>query len=186
MLIDLSGSMGGESAEIAQQVGVLVGEAARLLPEVRLGVYGHCADQQGRPSTEMVRFPLDREGRALGLGHLPIGGNNRDAHAIREVGADLLASPLRASTHRIGILVADGAPSARDFGGLDAILQTREAITWLDRSWGPVLFIATDEVEALRKMVPGASFRFRSGDPVEALCHNLTQTLSRSLRGARG
>ncbi|MBW2423857.1 MAG: hypothetical protein JRG86_06400 [Deltaproteobacteria bacterium] len=100
------------------------------------------------------------------------------------MGGELLASPLRASQHRIAILIADGAPSARDYHGEEAIRQTRDAIVWLDQVWGPVLFIATDEVEILREMVPGASFRFRAGDAAEELARNLTVTLKRSKRGA--
>jgi hypothetical protein len=164
---------------------VLVSEAARLLPEARLAVFGHSADLEGTTSTQMVRFPLDPESRPLGLGSMPILGNNRDAHALRELGAELLGSPLRASRHRIAIVIADGAPSARHFNGDEAIAQTREAIVWLDHAWGPVLYIATDEVETLRAMVPGASFRFRSGDAVEDLSQHLTLTLKRSLRGSR-
>jgi hypothetical protein len=185
ILIDLSGSMEGRSARIAQQVGVLVSEAARALPDVCLSVFGHCADLEKTTSTQMVRFPLDADGRPLGLGRLPIRGNNRDAHALRELGAELLCSPMRESRHRIAIVIADGAPNAREFEGDQAIRRTREAITWLDQTWGPVLFIATDDAETLREMVPGASFRFRSGDAVEELSQHLTLTLKRSLRGPR-
>jgi hypothetical protein len=185
ILIDQSGSMEGRSARVAQQVGVLVSEAARMLTEVRLAVFGHHADLGGDASTHMVRYPLDGERRPLGLGRLPIRGNNRDAHALRTLGAELLGSPLAASRYRIAIVIADGAPSARRFNGQEAILQTRDAIVWLDRMWGPVLFVATDDVERLREMVPGASFRFRSGDAVEELSHHLTLTLMRSMRGSR-
>jgi hypothetical protein len=184
ILVDLSGSMQGRSARIAQQVGVLVSEAARALPDVRLSVFGHRADLEKATGTQMVRFPLNAEGRPLGLGRLPIRGNNRDAHALRELGTELLGSPMLDSRHRIAIVIADGAPSARDFEGDEAIRHTREAITWLDQAWGPVLFIATDDADTLREMVPGASFRFRSGDAVEELSQHLTLTLKRSLRGA--
>jgi hypothetical protein len=184
ILTDLSSSMSGRSEKIAQQVAVLLSEAARTLPEVQLAVYGHSADLDREANTQLVHFPLDADGRPLGLGRLPVRGNNRDSEGIRAMGAELLASPLRGSQHRIAILIADGAPSARDYHGNEAIRQTRDAIVWLDQVWGPVLFIATDEVEILREMVPGASFRFRAGDAVEELARNLTVTLKRSKRGA--
>ena len=188
-IVDLSGSMRGSSQRIAQQVAVLLNEAVARLPDVELKVFGHAADRppSAEPehgegaNTHIIRFPLDAGGRCHGLGSLPIGGNNRDAHAIRVIGEDLLSSS-GSVPHRIAIIVADGAPQARGFDGAVAVAKTREAILWLEKIWGPVLFIATDSVPQLRRMVPGPSYRFRSERPVEDLAIHLT-TLLRRTRG---
>jgi hypothetical protein len=181
LIIDLSGSMLGSSAEVAQMVAVLLSEAVARLPDARLDVYGHSADlDRGTASTCITRFPTDRSGRPLGIGSLPIDGNNRDAHAIELIGEDLLASPARTSRYRLAVIIADGAPSAMDFRGEPARRQTRDSILWLERVWGPVLFIATDSAEELRSMVPGPSFRFQADRPVDELARHLTVTLRRA------
>jgi len=184
VILDLSNSMSGPSEEIAQEMALLLAEAVRQLPEVRIEFFGHDADAGAKSSTRITRYPSDSQGRVPGLGSLEIGANNRDAHAIQVIGDELRASPLRNSERRIAILVADGAPSAMEFNGVLARDKTREAILWLERTWGPVLYVATDEVENLRRMVPGPSVRFRSGRSVDEFAHQLTGTLHRAVGGA--
>jgi Mg-chelatase subunit ChlD len=183
VMLDLSGSMAGRSAELAREIGVLLCEAVRQLAGVRIEVYGHDADVGKGASTRLTHYPIDSQGRAPGLGELDVGGNNRDAHAIRVLGETLRASPLRDGEHKLAILVADGAPSATDFNGEIAREKTRDAILWLEQTWGPVLFVATDDIENLKKMVPGPSFRFRAGRSVDQLAQQLTLTLRRAVGG---
>ncbi len=182
LILDLSGSMMGSSAAIAKQVAVLLSEAVVRLPDARLDVFGHSADLGGSASTWITRFPNDATGRPLGLGDLPIDGNNRDAHAFEVIGDHLLESPARSSRHRLAVIIADGAPSASGFRGDPARDLTRDAILDLERRWGPVLFIATDAIDELRSMVPGASYRFRSDGPVDELARHLTVAFRRAPR----
>jgi hypothetical protein len=183
LILDLSSSMTGNSERIAQRVAVMLSEAIARLPDVDLQIYGHSADRDDTGSVTMctviTRFPTTDAGRSIALGKLGVNGCNRDAHALRVIGEQLLASSGRASRQRIAIIVADGAPHARNFSGDFAIEKTREALLWLESAWGPVLFVATDAVPELRRMVPGPSFRFCIERPVEDLARHLTSTIRR-------
>jgi Mg-chelatase subunit ChlD len=184
VILDLSGSMAGDSEETAREMAVLLAETVRRLPAVRIEFFGHDADSGSGPSTRITRYPIDAQGRVPGLGSLEIGGNNRDAHAIRVIGDTLRDTPSSPAERKIAILIADGAPSANGFNGEIAREKTREAILWLERSWGPLLYVATAEVESLRKMIPGPSVRFSAGRSLDGFSQRLTGVLHRAVGGA--
>jgi hypothetical protein len=184
VILDLSGSMTGHSEETAREMAVLLAETVRQLPEARIEFFGHDADSGRGPNTRITRYPIDEQGRVPGLGSLEIGANNRDAHAIRVIGDTLRSTPSSRAERKIAILVADGAPSANDFSGEIAREKTREAVLWLERSWGPLLYVATDEVESLRQMIPGPSVRFSAGRSLDGFSQQLTCVLRRAVGGA--
>jgi Mg-chelatase subunit ChlD len=184
VILDLSGSMSGRSEETAREMAVLLAEAVRQLPEARIEFFGHDADSGSSPNTRITRYPIDEQGRVPGLGSLEIGSNNRDAHAIRVIGDTLRSTPSSRAERKIAILIADGAPSANGFNGEIAREKTREAVLWLERSWGPLLYVATDEVESLRRMIPGPSVRFSAGRSLSGFSQQLTCVLRRAVGGA--
>jgi Mg-chelatase subunit ChlD len=184
VILDLSGSMSGHSEGTAREMAVLLAETVRQLPEVRIEFFGHDADSGCGPSTRITRYPIDAQGRVPGLGSLEIGGNNRDAHAIHVIGDALCDTPSSRAERKIAILIADGAPSASGFKGEIAHEKTREAILWLERSWGPLLYVATAEIENLRQMIPGPSVRFSAGRSLEGFSQQLTGVLRRAVGGA--
>ncbi|MBW2577798.1 MAG: hypothetical protein JRE38_06990 [Deltaproteobacteria bacterium] len=184
VILDLSGSMAGDSEETAREMAVLLAETVRRLPGVRIEFFGHDADSGSGPSTRITRYPIDAQGRVPGLGSLGIGGNNRDAHAIRVIGDTLRDTPSGRAERKIAILIADGAPSANGFNGEIAREKTREAILGLERSWGPLLYVATAEIESLRKMIPGPSVRFSAGRSLDGFSQRLTGVLRRAVGGA--
>ena len=184
VILDLSGSMAGHSEETAREMAVLLAETVRQLPEARIEFFGHDADSGPASSTRITRYPIDEQGRVPGLGSLEIGSNNRDAHAIRVIGDALRSTPPSRAERKIAILVADGAPSANGFSGEIAREKTREAILWLERSWGPLLYVATNEVESLRQMIPGANIRFSAGRSLDEFTRQLTCVLRRAVGGA--
>jgi Mg-chelatase subunit ChlD len=184
VILDLSGSMAGHSEETAREMAVLLAETVRQLPGVCIEFFGHDADSGRGPSTRITRYPIDAQGRVPGLGSLGIGGNNRDAHAIRVIGDTIRDTPSSRAERKIAILIADGAPSANGFKGEIAREKTREAILWLERSWGPLLYVATDEIESLRQMIPGPSVRFSAGRSLGGFSQQLTGVLRRTVGGA--
>jgi hypothetical protein len=184
VIIDLSASMTGQSEETAREMAVLLAETVRQLPEVRIEFFGHDADSGSAPSTRITRYPNDAQGRVLGLGSLEIGANNRDAHAIRVIGDSLRSTPSGRAERKVAILIADGAPSASGFNGKIAREKTREAILWLERSWGPLLYVATDQIESLREMIPGSNVRFSAGRSLDGFSQQLSGVLRRAVGGA--
>lgn len=179
VIIDLSGSMRGACEAIAQRIAITLAEAAALLPGVRLHAYGHSADLEGSPSTDIVRFGAAPNGRHEGLGALPIGRNNRDAHAIAAVGRDLVARAGRRSGPRIAVVICDGLPDAKGFHGEAALRATRHSIARLEHEWGPTILLATKDVPTLDRLGRVAPCHADPKRPARALAKHL----GRMLRG---
>ncbi len=155
LILDMSASMDGSCAEKAQHVAVLLSEAVIGLPGTRLYVYGHSADRNHIPCTQITRFATPACGPVLTLGNFRVGGNNRDAHALHLIGDDLQRMEPRSRSHRIAVILADGVPHAMGFSGAEAFEATRRALLWLDQAWGPTVFLATEEHERLRDLASG-------------------------------
>jgi hypothetical protein len=153
IVIDLSGSMSGKSARVAQRLAVTIVEAAARHPGVRIFVYGHTADLDG-PSTDLFRLATPAVGRVDSLGELPVRSNNRDAAAYLEILRDLEQLAGRAAQLRAAVLIGDGSPAANDFHGVDAVAATRAAIVQMERRWGPVLVLPTDRSPVLEALAP--------------------------------
>ena len=186
LILDLSGSMKGDHAVLAQRLSILLSEAAADLPSVRLDIYGHAADRprgdpKGRQVTRIIRFATPACGRALALGHFPIQGNNRDAHALEVIGEDLRSRGSKGGRQRAAIVIADGIPHAVGFGGKRAIEATRNSLAELEKSWGPVVFVAVADHSHLRALVPGPYFVFDA----KHAARDLSRMLGLALRSGR-
>jgi nitric oxide reductase activation protein len=185
LILDLSGSMSGPHAELAQRIAVLVAAAAEGLPGVRLYVYGHSADRDSdgsrrNPSTHITRFATPARGRVLSLGELPVGGNNRDAHAFRVIGQDLVRLGGAGSTRKLAVIIADGLPNAIGFDGPEAFDATRRAIVWLEQIWGPVIFVATGSHARLHSLVTGPLYKYDPKNPVSGLVTMIQMALRKT------
>jgi Mg-chelatase subunit ChlD len=179
LVIDLSGSMRGESERLAQRLAITIAEAAMTQRNVRLFVYGHSADVDGETSTLIVRFAAPAQGRVHSLGELPVRGNNRDAHAYNEIAADVEEHAARRARARVALLIGEGAPSANDFHGRAAVEATRDAIAELERRWGPVLVLATDHSPILESLAPKPGAVVEPERAVQGLMAFLARTLGR-------
>lgn len=177
VIMDLSGSMRGACEALAQRVAITFAEAAALLPGVRLHAYGHSADLAGTPSTDVVRFPAAPNGRLEGLGALPIGRNNRDAHAITAIGRDLVERAGRRAGPRIAVLICDGLPDAKGFHGEAALRATRQSIARLEHDWGPTILLATKDVPTLDRLGRVAACHADPARPARALARHLGRML---------
>jgi len=180
LVIDLSSSMRGDSEEIARRLGITIAEAAMTRSDIRLFVYGHAADIDDSAGTVIFRFATPACGRVNALGRLPVEGNNRDAHAYLEIAADVEAFATRRARARVALLVGDGAPSANDFHGQAAVEATREAIAKLERSWGPVLVMATDHSPVLESLAPRPGAVVEPERAIEGLMAFLARTVGRT------
>jgi hypothetical protein len=185
VILDLSGSMSGPHAEFGQRIAVLVAAAAEGLPGIRLYVYGHSADRSSdrrrrNPSTHITRFATPARGRVLSLGELPVGGNNRDAHAFRVIGQDLVRLGGAGSTRKLAVIIADGLPNAIGFDGPEAFDATRRAIVWLEQIWGPVIFVATGSHPRLNSLVSGPLYKYDPGNPVNGLVTMIQMALRKT------
>ncbi|TDJ03254.1 MAG: hypothetical protein E2O73_00545 [Deltaproteobacteria bacterium] len=178
LILDMSASMDGSCAEKAQHVAVLLSEAVIGLPGVRLYVYGHSADRDHSPCTQITRFATPARGPVLTLGHFNVDGNNRDAHALHLIGDDLQRMEPRSRSRRIAVILADGVPHAMGFSGPEAFEATRRALLWLDQAWGPTVFLATEEHERLRDLASGPYLVLQDKNSF----HPLVSLLSGALR----
>jgi len=186
LILDLSGSMRGESERLAQRLAVLLAEAALCLPRVRLYVYGHSADEGGSFETVLVRFATPARGRPTALGELPILANNRDAHALREIRLDLARLDGGADHPHLAVLLADGAPSAKGFQGRAAVEATRDEILEFEHTWGPLLFVTTEPSPWASELAPGPTWPFSAEQPVPGLLSFLRYGIAREVaRGRR-
>jgi hypothetical protein len=148
VILDLSGSMREWWSEL-QRVAVAFCEAVHGLRHVRLYVYGHAADGEGEPQTEIVRFATPARGPVLCLGSLPPGANNRDGHALELIASDLLVREASRRTVRVAVHLCDNEPAACDYGGVPARRATQQASEAFGRSFGPLVtlvFGADEEV----------------------------------------
>ena len=128
VLIDESGSMGGDKIKKARQAAMFINEVFKKQPDVQLYIYGHTADQghgMGDCNIRIYREPganMD----PYALGSCQARANNRDGDAIYAV-----AKRVRSRTSDPGLLfvISDGAPYANNYSGQKAIEDTRKKVT---------------------------------------------------------
>ena len=151
VLIDESGSMyGGNKIEKARQAAVFINEVFGKMSGAELFIYGHTADQSGNRSVDMrvYREPgtlLDK----YALGDVDARSNNRDGVAIYET-----AKRIRKKTENQGLLfvISDGQPAASDYGGREAIADTKEKVLKAQALGFQVIQIAIEESVPSEKM----------------------------------
>jgi len=133
VLVDESGSMGGEKIEAARQAAIFLYESLKGVKDVELFIYGHTADlpnnygtqclkSSGHGSTQLLIYTEPGVNNSVALGNISAKYENRDGVAILAA-----AKRVRSKTQNQGvfIIISDGQPSARDYGGSTAITHVK-------------------------------------------------------------
>lgn len=142
VLIDESGSMSGSKIQKAREAAIFINEVFKKLPNVELFIYGHTADQTGYNSTNMRIYREPGYTDMYALGSVGARSNNRDGDAILAT-----AKRVRNFTKNNGLMfvLSDGQPSAYDYGGTDAIQDTRKKVTIAQGLGFQIIQIAIEE-----------------------------------------
>ena len=140
LIVDVSGSMRGDRWGAVHRISVALFEAAQRLPGTRLYAYGHGADRETRPSTQIYPLvdPSHTSGATTCLASLPQGANNRDGQALRVIGREYLRRAGPARGRRLVFHLCDGSPAAAGYGGQPALESTREALAWFRKHVAPI------------------------------------------------
>lgn len=126
VLIDESGSMGGEEIDKARQAAIFLNEVFKKMRDVELFIYGHSADIRHTGSTEInVYKEPGKVTDMYALGSVRARSENRDGTAILAT-----AKRIRQYTKNNGILfvLSDGGPCARGYHGTSAIEDVRKKV----------------------------------------------------------
>lgn len=121
ILVDQSGSMSGSKISEARALCIVLAEALRKIPGVRLYVYGHTANMShsSRGSTDTFTvFEHYTPGSTdlTRLGCIRAHCNNYDGYAIKEVAKRLAEDPAK-TKHMF--VIADGFPAGAGYSGDD-------------------------------------------------------------------
>jgi cobalamin biosynthesis protein CobT len=183
LLVDMSGSMGGEKLKSAQRLAKLFIAALSSMDGVTPKVYGHTGDS-AQTSCDVYRIwepgdPLSRNGLIMSLPH----SNNYDGYAIELVG-NKLAAESRNNEQRLLIVLSDGYPAGHNYGGTSAESHVRAVVDEL-RSKHRIrtLQIAIDDgmdperqARMFDEFIP-----YRPGDSLDVVPRRLTKWLEKVL-----
>jgi len=134
VLIDMSGSMGGERIQYAKIAALCLYQFA-IDAGIPICVYGHHT-RMSSTYLEVVRLESLAEfdsvdGKdAYRISSMSAGGNNRDGLAIRYMGEMLLT---RLEKEKMMVLISDGLPSAIGYGGPEAVEDLKKAKCELEK-----------------------------------------------------
>ena len=126
VLIDESGSMGGEEIDKARQAAIFLNEVFKKMRDVELFIYGHSADIRHTGATEINVYKEPGKATDMyALGSVHARSENRDGTAIFAT-----AKRIRQQTKNNGILfvLSDGGPCARGYHGASAIEDVRKKV----------------------------------------------------------
>lgn len=142
VLIDESGSMSGSKITKAREAAIFINEVFKKIPNVELFIYGHTADQGGMHCTNVIIYKEPGYNEIYALGNVDARSNNRDGDAILAT-----AKRVRNFTKNNGLMfvLSDGQPSAYDYGGHSAIVDTRKKVTMAQNLGFQVIQIAIEE-----------------------------------------
>ena len=126
VLIDESGSMGGDRIRAARDTAILINEAIGQVPNVELFIYGHSGDMKRPFSTEIYVYKEKGYNPRFSLGSCRARSQNRDGIAILET-----AKRVRKQTKNpvLFFILSDGAPCAGAYGGSSAMDHVRSCVT---------------------------------------------------------
>ncbi len=139
ILIDESGSMGSYGSRVARDCAVLLNEAIQKVPSIQLFIYGHTADEISIGITNIHVYKDLRTKNRFSLGRVSYRTENRDGDAILKA-----AKLVREQTNRkcLMFILSDGAPSANDYRGVEAIKDTANKVKSVERMNFDVIQIA--------------------------------------------
>jgi hypothetical protein len=150
VLIDESGSMGGEKEILARQAAILLNETFGKSLGVDLYIYGHTADIG---SIGYINLSVYREGShynpKFSLSKSCAKSQNRDGDAILEV-----AKRVRKFTKEdcIMFVISDGSPCASGYGGISAIKDTAAKVKEAEKLGFGIIQISIDAVYGVKDM----------------------------------
>ena len=112
-------------AHLAREAAILLNNALGSLPGVNLYIYGHTADQKLQGNTELYIYKEPGYDNKFALTNISDKYENRDGVAILEV-----AKRIRNFTNDqvLMFVISDGQPSAVDYRGDSAIIDTRDKV----------------------------------------------------------
>ena len=133
ILVDESGSMSGDRINRAREAAILLNEALGSIPGVELFIYGHSADQHRPGNTEITIYREPGYNNKYALASISDKYENRDGIAILET-----AKRIRKFTKTPTLLfvISDGSPSARDYRGEEAIIDTGKKVKLVESTMG--------------------------------------------------
>lgn len=150
VLIDESGSMGGEKEILARQAAILLNETFGKSLGVDLYIYGHTADID---SVGYINLSVYREGNhynpKFSLSKSYAKSQNRDGDAILEV-----AKRVRKFTKEdcIMFVISDGSPCANGYEGISAIKDTAAKVKEAEKLGFGIIQISIDAVYGVEDM----------------------------------
>jgi len=179
VLVDESGSMGGNKIREARVATMALALALKNSEHINLFVYGHTADKGRTSELSMYRY-LDPFNRATDINTLfgiEARASNADGYAIEQMGLILKQTQ---SLQKVLIVVSDGQPAASCYGswyGDDCgIAHTAKAVKQLEQQGVFVVQIAVGNIRDSDKMFS----HFISYDGTK-LGQNLKQILNKKL-----
>lgn len=183
LLVDMSGSMGGEKLRAAQRMAKLFITALTSMDGVTPKVFGHTGDTN-QESCDVYRIwepgdAMSRNGLIMSLPH----SNNYDGYAIEYVGKRL-ADESRNGEQRLLIVLSDGYPAGHSYGGDTAQAHVRTVVDELRAKYRiRTLQIAIDtslDVERQSSMFD-EFIPYRPGDSLDSVPKRLTKWLEKVL-----
>ncbi|MFM7070474.1 MAG: VWA domain-containing protein [Planctomycetota bacterium] len=145
LLLDESGSMSGAKAKATLDVAVMLAEALRGIPQIELEVYSHTTSVEDDRNCliRQLAGKRMRDHRAIGGYAADHMGSNYDHQAILTV-AKLFRQATRFPKRWL-LVVSDGQPSGTGYGGVPAIIATRDAVTAVRRQGIRVMNVAVED-----------------------------------------
>lgn len=129
ILLDQSGSMGGDKINHARTVTNILLQAIKGIKGIDIVVYGHTADSGGHNTITI--FPYCEKGmdNSASLTTAKALSNNGDGYAIRWVSQKMLdTNPANKNSIHHLFVVSDGQPSCASYGGSNGITHTKACV----------------------------------------------------------
>ena len=122
ILVDQSGSMGGQKIQQAQELCAILASAVNKIAGVRLYVYGHTANlhkaKKSSLTTTLYKHYEPQNGNDLSkIQNIRAHCNNYDGYAIKAAAQELAKDPAK---RKYLFVIADGMPSGEGYGGPSA------------------------------------------------------------------
>ena len=140
LLVDESGSMGSYTMGKARDAAISLKEALGDNDQLNLWVYGHSADEQKRGNTDMIEYwsPTMKD-RPMAMGGMHARYENRDGNAIVASAQRVKTESDQPNAKKLMIVLSDGAPSADNYRGDQAVRHTRKCVKNIEsKGWNVI------------------------------------------------
>ena len=140
LLVDESGSMGSYTMSKARDAAISLKEALGDNDQLNLWVYGHSADEQKRGNTDMIEYwsPTMKD-RPMAMGGMHARYENRDGNAIVASAQRVKTESDQPNAKKLMIVLSDGAPSADNYRGDQAVRHTRKCVKSIEsKGWNVI------------------------------------------------